>query len=159
MTSETSALTYAELTKGNKVMKNQLTKSVGLKNQISLHRSVAGLISIGLIVFLAIGISNAKAQAPPLRTYQLTDLGVLPAKKARASIPAAINNQGQVTGASGMTAVDESAFLYEPKNSKGMLEDLARNYGGISHGLAINEVGDVVGDSTFGFGIVGSLGY
>ena len=131
-------------------MKNQFNQSVDMQNQIRPLRSIAGMISIGLIVFLAIGVSNGNAQTPFQLSYQVTDLGVLPAKKARASIPAAINNQGQVTGTSGMSAVDESAFLYDPKSNKGTLEDLARNYGGISHGFGINEAGDVVGDATMG---------
>ena len=109
----------------------------------------AGLFFIGLLAFLAIGVSTGHGASPPLRAYHLTDLGVLPAKKASISIPAAINDQGQVAGTSGMSGVDESAFLYDPKNNKGMLEDLARNYGGISHGYGINGAGHVVGDLTF----------
>ncbi|HEX7517532.1 MAG TPA: DUF3466 family protein [Chthoniobacterales bacterium] len=96
----------------------------------------------------AIGVSTAGAQML-IRQYNVTDLGVLPAKKARVSTPAAINEQAQVTGTSGMSLLDESAFLYDPKRKEPM-EDLGRNYGGISHGFAINLVGDVVGDSTFG---------
>ena len=38
----------------------------------------------------AIGVSTAGAQML-IRQYNVTDLGVLPAKKARVSIPAAIN--------------------------------------------------------------------
>lgn len=123
-----------------------------MQNQIRLNRSIASLISIGLVAFLAIGASSGHAQAPPpLRAYQLTDLGVLPSKKANCSLPAAINDQGMVAGTSGMTAVDETAFLYDPKQPKGLvMQDLSRNYGGISHGFGINGVGDVVGDSTFG---------
>src|SRR5664279_637823 len=97
----------------------------------------------------AIGVSTAGAQML-IRQYNVTDLGVLPAKKARVSIPAAINEQAQVTGTSGMSSVDESAFLYDPKNNKEAMEDLGRNYGGISRGFALNGVRDVVGDSTFG---------
>jgi probable HAF family extracellular repeat protein len=98
-----------------------------------------------LAACLAIGVSTAGAQML-IRQYNVTDLGVLPGKKARVSTPAAINDQGQVTGTSGAISLDESAFLY----SKGALEDLGINYGGISHGFAINGVADVVGDSTFG---------
>src|SRR5664279_5449433 len=97
----------------------------------------------------AIGVSTAGAQML-IRQYNVTDLGVLPAKKARVSIPAAINEQAQVTGTSGMSSVDESAFLYDPKNNKEAMEDLGRNYGGISRGFALDGVGDVVGDATFG---------
>ena len=119
-----------------------------LKSQLSLHRSVVGLIIIGLIVILAIGISTAGAQVF-IRQYNVTDIGALPAKKAAVCVPAAINDQGQVTGASGMVNVDESAFLYRQNAGKDMMEDLGRNYTGTSHGLAINAVGDVVGDVTF----------
>jgi probable HAF family extracellular repeat protein len=132
-------------------MKNQFYQNLSMQSQIKRHRSVVGLISIGLIAFLAIGISTGQAQAPPpLRAYKLTDLGTLPAKKANCSIPAAINDKGQVTGTSGMANVDETAFLYDSNQPKGGLEDLSRNYGGISRGFGINAVGDVVGDSNFG---------
>jgi probable HAF family extracellular repeat protein len=98
-----------------------------------------------LAACLAIGVSTAGAQTL-IRQYNVTDLGVLLGKKARVSTPAAINDQGQVTGTSGAISLDESAFLYD----KGVMQDLGRNYGGISHGFAINGVADVVGDSTFG---------
>ena len=128
-------------------MKTQFYQDLITQTQISRRRSIVDLISIGLIVFLAVGVSSGHAQAPPpLPAYQLTDLGVLPSKKANVSSPAAINDQMQVTGTSGMTGVDESAFLYDPKQPKGGLEDLGRNYGGISHGFGINGIGDVVGD-------------
>jgi|GEM_PF-942988 len=121
-----------------------------IRYQSSLHRLNVGLISIGLIACLAIGVSTGHAQAPPQRSYNLTDLGILPAKKARVSTPAAINEQALVTGTSGMSYVDESAFLYDPKRNKEAMEDLGRNAAGISRGFAINGIGDVVGDSTFG---------
>ena len=102
-----------------------------------------------LVACCALGVSTAGAQMP-IKQYNVNDLGVLPAKKARVSVPAAINDQGQVTGTSGMISLDESAFLYHPKGSKEAMEDLGKNYGGISHGFALNGVGNVVGDSTFG---------
>ena len=126
-----------------KFMKDLSSYRVSMK-----YQSVALLISIGLIACLAIGVSTAQAQMST-RQYNVTDLGVLPAKKARVSIPAAINEQGLVTGTSGMSYVDESAFLYDPKRNKEAMEDLGRNAAGISRGFAINGVGDVVGDSTF----------
>ena len=119
------------------------------KYQSSLHRSIVGLISIGLVAFLAIGVSTAGAQML-IRQYNVTDLGVLPAKKARVSIPAAINDQAQVTGTSGAISWDESAFLYESKGSKEAMKDIGKNALGINHGLALNGIGDVVGDATFG---------
>ena len=119
------------------------------KYQSSLHRSIVGLISIGLVAFLAIGVSTAGAQIL-IRQYNVNDLGVLPGKKARVSTPAAINDQGQVTGTSGAISWDESAFLYEPKGSKEAMVDIGRNAAGINHGFALNGVGEVVGDATFG---------
>src|SRR4051812_35008066 len=126
---------------------NRLSYDKAVKYESNLCRSIAGLVSVALIAFLAFG---AHAQAPPVRLYNVTDLGVLPAKKDRLSIPAAINEQSQVTGTSGMVSVDESAFLYDPMNNKGGLQDLSRNYGWVSRGFAINGVAEVVGDSTFG---------
>ena len=75
--------------------------------------------------------------------YSLTDLGVLPDQKD--SIPAAINDQGQVAGTSGF-----SAFRYT-SDRKDPMEDVARHSAkGISRGFGINGSGVVVGDSTFG---------
>ena len=121
-----------------------------MKYRSNWQRSIAGLISIGLIACLVVGVSTGQAQAPPLRQYTVTDLGVLPAKKDRVSVPAGINDQGQVTGTSGMSMVDEAAFLSDPKNNKEGMQDLGRNMVGVCRGFAINGVGDVVGDATFG---------
>src|ERR1043165_8206305 len=104
---------------------NHIAYEKTAKYESNLYRSIAGLISIALIAFLAIDLSIARAQAPPVYLYNVTDLGVLPAKKDRVSVPAAINDQGQVTGTSGMASVDESAFLYDPMNNKGELQDLS----------------------------------
>jgi probable HAF family extracellular repeat protein len=117
-----------------------------LKSQSRLHRLFVGLITIGLIADLAIGVSTVSAK---ISEYKVTDLGALPARKAPTTVPASINNQGQVTGTSGMIGVDESAFLYHPEQASQTLEDLGRNYSGITHGCAVNAVGDVVGDAMF----------
>ena len=103
------------------------------------HRFITMLSSIALCASCAIGASGAGTQ-----TYNLTDLGVLPDQPG--SIPAAINNQGQVAGTSG-----DFAFRYT-SNRKVPMEDIARKTpnGTISRGLGINQSGLVVGDSHFG---------
>ena len=132
---------------------NKQSDNKKMEYRSTWRRSIAGVITIGLIACLVIGITTGQAQAPPLRMYTVTDLGVLPAKKDRASVPAGINDLGQVTGTSGMALVDESAFLYHPDNNKGGLEDLGRNSTGVSRGFGINGVGDVVGDAAVSEGV------
>jgi probable HAF family extracellular repeat protein len=105
------------------------------------------LIAIGLLALLTTA-TTANAQA--VHFYTLVDLGVLPGKKANMSVPAAINDKGQVAGTSGATFVDESAFLYDPQRGRDALVDLGKSAGGISRAFGINAIGDVVGDSTFG---------
>jgi len=102
---------------------------------------------MGLITLLA--ITGAGASAQVIHTYKVVDLGVLPAKKANVSIPAAINDKGQVVGTSGATFFDESAFLYDPQRDREALVDLGKSAGGISRAFGINAIGDVVGDATF----------
>ncbi len=78
--------------------------------------------------------------------YVVTDLGILSKKN---SSPAAINNQGQITGTFFTTADDQSAFRYT--HDKGVLEDLGTGLSdSASRAFAINEAAQVVGDSTFG---------
>ena len=54
-------------------------------------------ILVALTACCAIGVSTAGAQML-IRQYNVTDLGVLPAKKARVSVPAAINDQATSDG-------------------------------------------------------------
>jgi len=99
------------------------------------------LTSIALTACCAIGVSSAGAQSR--LSYSLTDLGVLPDQQD--SSPAAINNQGQVAGTSGV-----SAFRYT-SNRKMPMEAVARQSAkGISRGFGINDLGVVVGNLTFG---------
>jgi probable HAF family extracellular repeat protein len=93
------------------------------------------LTSIILAACCAIGIATAHSQ-----TYVLTDLGVLPDETA--SIPAAVNRQGQVTGTSG-----ESAFR---SDSGALMQDIGTPDQTQSRGFAISGSGQVAGDSTFG---------
>lgn len=103
------------------------------------HRFVSLLSSIALVAGSAIGVSAA-----PAPKYSLTDLGVLPDQQN--SSPAAINDQGQVTGTSGVSAfLDTSAMKMEDVVSVPRQSDKA-----ISRGFGINNSGAVVGDSTFG---------
>ncbi len=105
------------------------------------HHFITIVSSIALCACCTLEASSADPL--PRLSYSLTDLGVLPDQPA--SIPAAINNQGQVAGTSGA-----SAFRYT-STSKIPMEDVARHSTkGISRGFGINDSGLVVGDSTFG---------
>jgi probable HAF family extracellular repeat protein len=101
-------------------------------NALPVYRNLTSII---LAACCAFGIATARAQI-----YTLTDLGVLPNETA--SIPAALNQHGQVTGTSG-----DSAFL---SNSGAVMEDIGTPGPTRSRGLAISGSGQVVGDSTFG---------
>ena len=117
---------------------------VGMKNKTIKHshkRMMSGFCSTALIACFVLGGSNAFAQS-----YKVTDLGVLPNKEE--SIPAAINNQGLVTGTSSAETSGEAAFRYNP-NSPSLMEDIGQSSRGVvSRGFGINNVGTVVGDST-----------
>jgi probable HAF family extracellular repeat protein len=102
---------------------------------MNAHPIYRNLTSIILAACCAFGIATARAQI-----YTLTDLGVLPNESA--SIPAAVNGRGQVTGTSGESAFrSDSGAVMECMGVPG----LAR-----SRGFAISGSGQVVGDSTFG---------
>jgi probable HAF family extracellular repeat protein len=100
---------------------------------LPVYRSLTSII---LAACCAFGIATARAQL-----YTLTDLGVLPNETA--SIPAALNGNGQVTGTSG-----NSAFRYTSADT--VMEDIGTPGNNNSRGFAINISGQVVGDSTFG---------
>lgn len=100
------------------------------------------LTTIALAACCALGVSSAGAQ-----TYSLSDLGVLPGKVT--SVPAALNNQAQVTGTSAAGAF-QSVFCYD--NNKKIMEDVSVIPGSMSRGFGINGFGQMVGDSTFGKG-------
>ena len=105
------------------------------------HHFITIVSSIALCACCTLEASSADPR--PRLSYSLTDLGVLPDQPA--SIPAAINNQGQVAGTSGA-----SAFRYTSA-SKMPMEDVAgHSTKGISRGFGINDSGLVVGDSAFG---------
>jgi probable HAF family extracellular repeat protein len=99
------------------------------------HTVLRNLNSVFLTACCAIGIATAYSE-----TYTLTDLGVLPDESA--SIPAAVNERGQVTGNSG-----DSAFR---SDSGAVMQDIGTPGLSRSRGFAINGSGQVVGDSTFG---------
>jgi probable HAF family extracellular repeat protein len=108
------------------------------------HRLVSAFRAFVLVACLALAVSTTVART----TYILTDLGVLPNKKA--SIPAALNNQGQVTGISSTgDPSGDAAFRYDGGSNR-ELENLGSQLAGsASRGLGINDFGVVVGDSTY----------
>jgi probable HAF family extracellular repeat protein len=92
-----------------------------MNSSFKQHRLTSGLHSIAAIACLALGASNGLAQT----TYSVADLGVLPNKTL--STPAAINNQGQVTGTSSSgDSSGDAAFRYDG-GSKRELENLGAN--------------------------------
>ena len=104
------------------------------------HRFLTLPGSIALVACCAIGASGAPAQK-----YDLTDLGVLPDQQN--SSPAAITDQGQVAGTSGV-----SAFLDTPVMKMEDVASVPRQFDkAISRGFGINDSRIVVGDSTFGW--------
>ena len=93
-----------------------------------------------LAICCALGLATAHAQ-----NYIVTDLGVLPNEIE--SSPAALNRHGQVTGTSG-----DSAFRYS--DPEAAMIDIGNPANAVSRGVAIDDSGRVVGDSTFGLGEV-----
>lgn len=106
------------------------------------HRFITAVKSITLVAAFAYAGAAAQAQ-----TYSLMDLGVLPGKEA--SMPAAINEQGQVAGTSSAGTSNAAAFRYT-NSGKAALEDVGGNPASISRGFGINSSGQVAGDSNFG---------
>ncbi len=96
---------------------------------------------------IALAACLAAASSAYSQTYTVTDLGVLPGKKM--SVPAAINNMGQVVGTSFSSEDDASAFLYNYNG--GDIQDLGNTISGsVSRAFGINANGVAVGFSTFG---------
>lgn len=78
----------------------------------------------------------------------VTDLGTLSSNAAASSTARDISNAGHVVGSSdadGGPFLDRHAFLY----SNGVMQDLGTLYGGQSTAYAVNDLGQVVGSSTF----------
>ncbi|MEP6808771.1 MAG: hypothetical protein ABI992_00885 [Chthoniobacterales bacterium] len=100
------------------------------------------LASAAVLALLAGATPQANAQ-----TYTVTDLGVLPAKKA--SSPTAINNQGNIVGSSMSDESDSLAFVYNSdKGQIGALGDVLAD--SVTRAFGINDAGVAVGDSSFG---------
>lgn len=93
------------------------------------------LLSLGLVAFLAIGLSTARAQLRA-SVYSVTDLGVVWGMTE--SEPAAINNMGQIVGTSS-TDTEGCAFRY---NINTMVD--IGGYG--TRAFGISQTGLVVGD-------------
>ena len=105
----------------------------------SRHLTIVGLFFAGLMASVAIGISTAASAEPP--TYVIQDLGVVPGMTD--AVPTDINNKGDVVGISSSGAEKRAAGY---KVSQKGLQDI----GGLgSRAFALNDVGIVVGDSTF----------
>jgi probable HAF family extracellular repeat protein len=126
----------------NQITNNNTSQTKVIKTMNIKQQFIAMLSCVSVLASLAGATPTAWAQ------YSLTDLGVLPGKIE--SVPAAINNMAQVVGTSSAGATAQSAFRYDD-NGKKALEEIGRIHGGeISRAFGINEVGQVVGDSTFG---------
>jgi probable HAF family extracellular repeat protein len=127
------------VTKNNKQSK---TKNQPIGEPIRMntkHPLITLFGSITLVACGAIGGSGA-----PAEKYSLTDLGVLPDQHE--SSPAAINDEGQVAGTSGVFAfLDTSASKMEDVASVPTQFDRV-----ISRGFGVNSSAVVVGDSSFG---------
>jgi probable HAF family extracellular repeat protein len=83
--------------------------------------------------------------------WTITEVGVLPVGQPLAiSVATAINDLGQVVGASGVSSTDNHAFLW---TAGGGMTDLGDVPGGYSSSWAtgINNAGVVTGSSTFGY--------
>jgi probable HAF family extracellular repeat protein len=93
------------------------------------------------------------------RLYNITDLGTLP--NGKVSYATAINNRGQITGYAEVPSLNPPnvgsthAFLYQ----YGRMQDIGALDGETSVGLAINDHGQIVGQSTAIPGIVDYTSY
>jgi len=102
-------------------------------------KSKSCLFLFGLMASVAIGIYTASAAQPP--TYVIQDLGIVPGMTD--VVPTHINSSGDVVGIA--SAGEEKCAAGYKASQKGM-EDI----GGLgSRAFALNDVGIVVGDSTF----------
>src|SRR6266849_5364546 len=108
------------------------------------------LLVVGASVLVASVVAAVPAAAPqeasPAGTVKarwvITDLGTL-GRRYRDSGASAINERGQVVGASGTASGKQHAFLWQ----NGKMTDLGTLGGRGSHPRAINGRGQVVGDS------------
>jgi probable HAF family extracellular repeat protein len=128
---------------------NLLTRNnTSQSNTVTFVNSKRCILKV-LIVTAAFVISTAALPVAQAQ-YSLTDLGVLPGKTE--SMPAAVNNIGQVAGTSSAGGLLQAAFRFNSNSStKDPLEDIGKSKtGAISRAFGINEVGEIVGDSSFG---------
>jgi len=94
-------------------------------------KNAVAAFPVSALLLVTLQVNAAFAQ-----TYLITDLGTLPG--ATTASAAAINNNNQVVGSSGL-----DAFLL----SNGTMRDLG-NFGGASSAAALNSVGDVAGSAS-----------
>jgi probable HAF family extracellular repeat protein len=128
-------------------MNNQLPNNTSDRHTIhcvNIKRQI--LAFLGAIAALSV---SANAQPVAEAQYSLTDLGVLPGKTE--TVPAAVNNFGQVAGTCEAGPLVQVAFRFNSNSGdKKPLEDIGRKDGSIGRAFGINEIGQVVGDSSFG---------
>ncbi len=95
------------------------------------------LVLVGLMASFAIGVATSQGQV----FYSLEDLGVV--KGMESSVPAAINNQGQVTGTA-YKGEETCAFHYD------YIQKFMEDAGGLnSRGFGISSTSLMVGDAFF----------
>ena len=101
-------------------------------------------LGLALAVGLAVWLGASRAAAQPAPRYTVTDLGTLGGE----SFALDINLQGQIVGTC-RTTLGERAFLY----SGGVMTPVGTLGGAYSYAYAINQVGDIAGDSETGGGL------
>jgi probable HAF family extracellular repeat protein len=94
--------------------------------------------SLALALGLMVGFGTSPAAAQPAPTYTVTDLGTLGGD----SFALDINLRGQIVGTC-RTPLGEQAFLY----SGGEMSPLGTLGGAYSYAYAINQLGDIAGNS------------
>jgi probable HAF family extracellular repeat protein len=112
-----------------------------LNSRCSRGFLTVGLFIIGLMVWLAIGVSTAQAQMNT-KMYNVKNMGILEGMKA--CEPAAMNNLGQVIGTATAGDVHAAFLYYYDQTKEGEMEDV----GGLgTRAFGINPAGIIVGDA------------
>ena len=122
-------------------MNRQPNNRSEIKTLTGGKRRFVTFLSVTAAFLASIGGALAQTQ------YSLTDLGVVPGKVE--SEPAAISNSGLIAGTSSVNGLDPVAFRFN-SNGGSKVEDVGRKDGSISRAFGINEIGQIVGDSSFG---------
>ena len=123
-------------------------QSLRVRAQLFCTKTSACLLTslASIVVFASFGPAAPIEEG---QLYKLTELGTLAEKKM--SIPTAINQKGQIAGVSSAGPSTEAAFCYHP--GPGTMESVASKPATwLTRAFGLNDVGQVVGDSTFGEG-------